>query len=145
MLLLADIDRKVDWLTDELRKRDFTVSSMHGNLPQDERQVLMNEFRRGASRVLIASDLLARGIDVHQVTSKSAFPSLTPKVALIINYELPMSAEKYLRRIGRSGRYGRKGVAVSLLTKDDLPALKELERIFDCTIEEMPADVSYIL
>jgi len=92
----------------------------------------LTEFRSGSSRVLITTDLLARGIDVHQVS-------------LVINYDLPRSFEKYIHRIGRSGRFGRKGVAINFLTDEDGSALRELERFYNTSIEEMPAHVAELL
>lgn len=77
---------RVDWLTDKLRSREFTVSAIHGDLEQGQREVIMKEFRSGSSRVLIATDLLARGIDVQQVS-------------LVINYDLPVSKENVRRVI----------------------------------------------
>lgn len=79
-----------------MRAKDFTVSAIHGDLDQDKRNAILSEFRSGASRILITTDLLARGIDVHGVS-------------LVINYDLPRNFEKYIHRIGRSGRFGRKG------------------------------------
>jgi superfamily II DNA/RNA helicase len=95
---------QVDWLTDKMRERDHTVSATHGDMDQNTRDVIMREFRSGSSRVLITTDLLARGIDVQQVS-------------LVINYDLPTQPENYLHRIGRSGRFGRKGVAINFVTK----------------------------
>jgi translation initiation factor 4A len=99
-VIFCNTRRKVDWLTDKMRQRDFTVSSTHGDVSQKERDVILNEFRTGSSRVLITTDLLARGIDVQQVS-------------LVINYDLPRNLENYIHRIGRSGRFGRKGVAIN--------------------------------
>ena len=96
-------------------RRDFTISTMHADLDQKERDLIMREFRSGSSRVLISTDLLARGIDVQQVS-------------LVMNFDLPASNENYLHRIGRSGRFGRKGVAINFVTQKDWPQLKELER-----------------
>lgn len=96
--------KQVDWLTDKMRERDHTVSATHGDMDQNTRDVIMREFRSGSSRVLITTDLLARGIDVQQVS-------------LVINYDLPTQPENYLHRIGRSGRFGRKGVAINFVTK----------------------------
>ena len=76
---------QVDWLTDKMRERDHTVSATHGDMDQNTRDVIMREFRSGSSRVLITTDLLARGIDVHQVS-------------LVINYDLPSQPENYLHR-----------------------------------------------
>ena len=80
-----------------MRASNFTVASMHGDMPQKERDAIMQEFRQGTSRVLITTDIWARGIDVQQVS-------------LVINYDLPINRENYIHRIGRSGRFGRKGV-----------------------------------
>merc|ERR1712207_71870 len=118
--------RKVDFLADQLTKRDFTVSTMHADLDQQERDLVMREFRSGSSRVLISTDLLARGIDVQQVS-------------LVINYDLPGNIENYLHRIGRSGRYGRKGAAINFLANSDVRAMKEIERYYHTQIEELPA------
>ena len=96
-VIFINTRRKVDWLTEKMHARDFTVSAMHGDMDQKERDVIMREFRSGSSRVLITTDLLARGIDVQQVS-------------LIINYDLPTNRENYIRS-GRGGRFGRKGVA----------------------------------
>merc|ERR1711916_41186 len=83
----------VEWLTEKMTQRDFTVSSMHGSMDQRERDIIMREFRTGSSRVLITTDLLARGIDVQQVS-------------LVINYDIPTHRENYIHRIGRGGRFG---------------------------------------
>lgn len=80
-----------------MRAANFTVAAMHGEMPQKERDAIMQEFRQGTSRVLITTDIWARGIDVQQVS-------------LVINYDLPNNRENYIHRIGRSGRFGRKGV-----------------------------------
>merc|ERR1711933_98865 len=90
-IIYCNTRRKVDFLTAELTKRDFTVSTMHSDLNQEERDLVMREFRSGSSRVLISTDLLARGIDVQQVS-------------LVINYDLPSNRENYIHRIGRGGR-----------------------------------------
>merc|ERR1712087_43819 len=106
-IIYCNLRRKVDFLADQLTKRDFTISTMHSDLDQQERNLVMREFRSGSSRVLISTDLLARGIDVQQVS-------------LVINYDLPAKMENYLHRIGRSGRYGRKGVGINMITSSDL-------------------------
>ena len=84
-------------------------------MEQKQREVLMKEFRSGSSRVLITTDLLARGIDVQQVS-------------LVINYDLPTNRENYIHRIGRGGRFGRKGVAINFVTTEDVRMLREIER-----------------
>ena len=110
-VIFCNTRRKVDWLTEKMHQRDFTVSAMHGDMDQKERDVIMREFRSGSSRVLITTDLLARGIDVQQVS-------------LVINYDLPTNRENYIHRIGRGGRFGRKGVAINFVTDEDKRALQ---------------------
>merc|ERR1711991_88788 len=99
---------------------------------QKERDVILNEFRTGSSRVLITTDLLARGIDVQQVS-------------LVINYDLPRNLENYIHRIGRSGRFGRKGVAINFVTNEDVRVLRELEQFYNTQIDEMPAHVADLI
>ena len=114
-VIFCNTRRKVDWLTDKMREANFTVSSMHGEMPQKERDSIMGEFRQGNSRVLISTDVWARGIDVQQVS-------------LVINYDLPSNRENYIHRIGRSGRFGRKGVAINFVTSEDVRILRDIER-----------------
>merc|ERR1712192_260435 len=90
--------------------------------------VIMREFRSGSSRVLITTDLLARGIDVQQVS-------------LVINYDLPTNRENYIHRIGRGGRFSRKGVAINFVTDDDKRALQDIEKFYNTQIDEMPMNV----
>jgi len=131
-IIYCNTRRKVDWLTDKMGQRDFTVSSMHGDMTGQERELIMKEFRSGSSRVLITTDLLARGIDVQQVS-------------LVINYDLPANRENYIHRIGRSGRFGRKGVAINFVTQDDVRAMRELEAFYNTQIEEMPMNVADLI
>lgn len=107
---------------------DFTVSAMHGDMEQQQRETVLREFRSGSTRVLITTDLLARGIDVQQVS-------------LVINYDIPTSKENYIHRIGRSGRFGRKGVAINFVTANDTEQLKDIETHYNTQILEMPAKV----
>ncbi|KAG7218433.1 hypothetical protein INR49_020379, partial [Caranx melampygus] len=124
-VIFINTRRKVDWLTEKMHARDFTVSALHGDMDQKERDLIMREFRSGSSRVLITTDLLARGIDVQQVS-------------LVINYDLPTNRENYIHRIGRGGRFGRKGVAINMVTEDDKRTLRDIETFYNTTIEEMP-------
>ena len=89
----------------------------------------MRQFQSGSSRVLISTDLLARGIDVQQVS-------------LVINYDLPSSTENYLHRIGRSGRFGRKGVAINFVTCRDVRKMQRIECFYETQIQELPADIA---
>ena len=131
-IIYCNTRRKVDWLTEKMSERDFTVSAMHGDMDQRERDLIMREFRSGSSRVLITTDLLARGIDVQQVS-------------LVINYDLPTNRENYIHRIGRSGRFGRKGVAINFITAGDVRYLRDIEQFYHTQIEEMPMDVADLI
>ncbi|KAK8727170.1 hypothetical protein OTU49_009726 [Cherax quadricarinatus] len=131
-VIFCNTRRKVDWLTDKMHQRDFTVSAMHGDMDQKERDVIMREFRSGSSRVLITTDLLARGIDVQQVS-------------LVINYDLPTNRENYIHRIGRGGRFGRKGVAINFVTTEDTRILQDIEEHYRTSIEEMPMNVADLI
>ncbi|KAI6243687.1 RNA helicase [Aphelenchoides fujianensis] len=138
-VIFCNTRRKVEQLTTLMVEKKFTVSCMHGDMDQSERDLIMREFRSGSSRVLISTDLLARGIDVQQVS-------------VVINYDLPTNRENYIHRIGRSGRFGRKGVAVSspkciivsqinFATATDYRLIKEIESYFNTQIDEMPQDL----
>merc|ERR1712142_62953 len=131
-VIFCNTRRKVDWLTEKMHQRDFTVSAMHGDMDQKERDVIMREFRSGSSRVLITTDLLARGIDVQQVS-------------LVINYDLPTNRENYIHRIGRGGRFGRKGVAINFVTEEDRRNLKDIEQFYNTQIDEMPMNVADLI
>jgi translation initiation factor 4A len=128
-IIYCNTRRKVNWLTDQMKQRDFTVSAMHGDMDQKDREVIMKEFRSGSTRVLITTDLLARGIDVHSVS-------------LVINYDLPINRENYIHRIGRSGRFGRKGTAINFVTNEDEAQLQEIEQFYHTKVEELPMDVA---
>ncbi|CAM9420960.1 unnamed protein product [Sphacelaria rigidula] len=131
-IIYCNTRRRVDWLSEKMQERDFTISCMHGDMGQGERDVIMREFRSGSSRVLITTDLLARGIDVQQVS-------------LVINYDLPTNRENYIHRIGRSGRFGRKGVAINFVTQGDVRYLRDIEQFYTTQIEEMPMNVADLI
>lgn len=127
-VIFCNTRRKVEELTARLTADNFTVSAIYSDLPQQERDTIMKEFRSGSSRILISTDLLARGIDVQQVS-------------LVINYDLPTNKENYIHRIGRGGRFGRKGVAINFVVNEDVGAMRELERFYSTQIEELPSDI----
>ena len=112
-----------------LTRENFPVSYIHGELTSAERKDVMEKFRGGQSRILLSTDLLSRGIDVQQLS-------------LVINFDLPKSKETYIHRIGRSGRYGRKGVAINLITDRDIQSMKEIESFYDTQITEMPNNIA---
>jgi translation initiation factor 4A len=132
-MIYCSTKKKVEWLAEQLESNGFPVSKIHGDMIQGDRDDIMKKFRNGSTRVLITTDLLARGIDVQQVS-------------LVINYDLPKEKESYIHRIGRSGRYGRKGVAINfIMTQYDARALKDIEEFYCTQIEEMPMDVTNYL
>jgi len=128
-VIFCNTKRKVDWLTDRMRQNNFNVFSMHGDMKQADRDAVMASFRAGEGRVLITTDVWARGLDVQQVS-------------LVINYDLPNSRELYIHRIGRSGRYGRKGVAINFVKSDDIRILRDIEQFYATQIDEMPMNVA---
>jgi len=131
-VIFCNTRKKVGWLTNKMRDANFTVASMHGEMPQKEREAIMQEFRDGKQRVLITTDVWARGLDVSQVS-------------LVINYDLPNNRELYIHRIGRSGRFGRKGVAINFVKEDDIRILRDIEQYYSTQIDEMPMNVADLI
>ena len=123
---------RVDCIVDALRSKNFPVSHIHGNLLQSERQEVMEDFRNGTSRILVTTDMLARGIDVQQVS-------------LVINYDIPREHETYIHRIGRSGRFGRKGVAINFVTQRDSGTIKHIQRHYNTVIDPLPSNIGEIM
>ena len=122
-VVFANTRRKIDFISEQLNKNNHTVSSIH---------VDRQTFRGGSSRVLVATDLVARGIDVQHVN-------------IVINFELPLDKENYLHRIGRGGRYGRKGVAINFVSQKEVKTLHEIEAHYHTQIEELPMDFAAYL
>jgi ATP-dependent RNA helicase len=131
-VIFCNTKKKVEWLAAKMREASFTVSAIHGDLQQHQRESIMDEFRSGGSRLLIATDLWGRGLDVQQVS-------------LVICYDLPTDKDLYVHRIGRSGRFGRKGVAINFVKADDRKTLRDLERHYSIKIKEMPENVSALM
>jgi translation initiation factor 4A len=123
--------QRAEWLASKMKEEGFTLECIHGEMDVGERKMRMDDFRKGSVRVLISTDLLARGIDVQQVS-------------LVINFELPMQKENYVHRIGRSGRYGRKGVAINLVTPDEMAKIRDIEKHYSTTISILPNNISEI-
>lgn len=128
-IIFAESKRKVDWLSSMMTERDFTVSCLHGDMEQKTREKVLNEFRSGASRVLIATDVIARGIDIQQVS-------------LVINYDIPKKVETYIHKCGRSGRFGRRGLSINFVTTDTIELQRNIEKYYSTQIEEMPQNIS---
>ncbi|KAH3764918.1 eukaryotic initiation factor 4A-3 [Pelomyxa schiedti] len=131
-VIFANSCRKVQFIADQLHQRHFTVSCTHSQLSPKERMSILKDFRSGHTRILISTDVLARGIDVQQVS-------------LVINYDLPLDPETYIHRIGRSARFGRKGVAVNFATSRDETKLRQLEKMYDTSIVPMPTNIADFL
>ena len=123
--------QKVEWLAEKMSGQGFPLSFIHGEMEVEERRRRMTEFRKGSIRVLISTDLRARGIDVQQVS-------------LVINDELPVQRENYIHRIGRSGRFGRKGVSINLLLADEMKLMKDIESYYSTKVATLPEDLAGI-
>jgi len=128
-VIFCNSRKRVDRLKEDLERDNFTVSSTHGAMTSEERRDIMRKFREGGARVLIATDLLSRGIDVQQVS-------------IVINYDLPKNKESYIHRVGRSARFGRKGMAINFVTKRDFQDLQDLEKYYDMHVDPMPENVA---
>lgn len=119
-------------INQRLLEENFPVSFIHGDLSSEERKQTMELFKSGQSRILLSTDLLSRGIDIQQLS-------------LVINFDLPRSKETYIHRIGRSGRYGRKGVAINFITDRDTQNMSEIQTYYNTKVDEMPQDISEYL
>lgn len=131
-VIFCNTKAKVDFLAEKMKENQFTVCAMHGDMDQKERDQVMEDFRSGNARVLIATDIWGRGIDVQQVS-------------LVICYDIPTNRELYIHRIGRSGRFGRKGVAINFVTDEDVSLMRDIERFYSTQIDEMPLNVSEMI
>lgn len=130
-LIYCNKRQRAEWLAEKMSAQGFPLGFIHGEMEVEERKRRMRDFRNGAVRVLISTDLLARGIDVQQVS-------------LVINYELPTQKENYIHRIGRAGRFGRKGVTINLISADEARAMEEIEKHFNIKLEILPNDLAKI-
>ena len=122
--------KRVADLYDAMREDGFPVCCIHSSMEPKERDLAFNEFKNGSCRVLISSNVTARGIDVQQVST-------------VINFDIPRDVHTYLHRIGRSGRWGRKGVGINFITRRDIPKLTEIEQYYACEIKEMPSNFDF--
>lgn len=121
--------KRVNDLNEALIKDGFPVCCIHSGMEKDERTKAYKDFSSGGSRVLISSNLTARGIDVQQVST-------------VINFDVPKDIHTYIHRIGRSGRWGRKGMGINFITRRDIRLIRDIEQYYDTQIEEMPAQIS---
>ena len=131
-IIFCNTIRKIKWLEENLKKENFPITTIHGNMTQDERKEIVKDFRDGKTRILLTSDLLARGIDI-------------PSVKLVINYDLPINKETYMHRIGRCGRFDKKGTSISIVKSNDPQDNKifnTMKRFYSLKIREF--DPEYI-
>jgi len=128
-IIYMNSKNKILEIYDRLLKDNFPVGYIMGDRTVNERNEIMEQFRSGTLRILLSSDLLARGIDIQQLS-------------LVINFDLPREKETYIHRIGRSGRYGRKGVAINLINDREVEYMKHIEEFYDTKINEMPQNIS---
>ena len=119
--------RTVDYLYDRMTHDDFPVICIHSKMSGEERKEAYHNFKTGSSRILISTDLTSRGIDIQQVS-------------IVVNYDFPKDKHTYLHRIGRSGRWGRKGAGINFITNYDSIMLREVETYYNTDIKELPAE-----
>jgi translation initiation factor 4A len=131
-IIFVNSKRKADFLQTQLEENDYTVDCIHGDLTQKERNEIMTSFRNGNSRILITTDIIARGIDVQSVS-------------IVINYDIPRYREIYIHRIGRSGRFGRKGIAINFVTEREYNNLKDIQNFYKTEIVPLPENIKDIL
>jgi translation initiation factor 4A len=131
-IIFVNKRQRAEQLTRALVEEGFALEFIHGDMEPNDRRRRLQEFRAGRVRVLVATDVLARGIDVQTVS-------------MVVNFDMPMNRENYFHRIGRCGRYGRKGISINLISGDvEMGMQRDIERFYDITIPELPADLDLI-
>jgi translation initiation factor 4A len=130
-IIFCNTRKTVEWLSEQMNEKGFCVLPFHSELDQYQREDVMRKFRLGTARVLISTDILGRGIDVQQVS-------------MVFNYDLPVKIDNYIHRIGRSGRFGRKGVAINFITNDSISIMQEIQNYYSTQINELPIDIASI-
>ena len=132
-IIYCNTIQRVEYIAKQMRRDYFSVIEIHSNMNNKERISQLEEFKRGKARVLISSDITSRGIDIQQV-------------GVVINYDIPNDKHNYLHRIGRSGRWGRKGIAINFVTSRDVQKVRAIERHYSIKIEDMPNEfMNFIL
>jgi superfamily II DNA/RNA helicase len=134
-IIFCNTISKVTWLAENLSAKNFPITTIHGKMNQKERNDIVQEFRDGKTRLLLTTDLLARGIDV-------------PQVNLVVCYDLPPDKETYIHRIGRCGRFGKKGVSISMIKMTDpydTRLLSKMKHSYNIDINEIPDNIDTYL
>jgi len=127
-IIYLNSKRSLNNLLDRLSSDEYPVSYIHGDLSANERKDEMEKFKGGKTRIMLSTDLLSRGIDIQQLS-------------LVINFDIPYNKETYIHRIGRSGRYGRKGVAINFVLSKEVEDLETIKMHYDTEIKEMPENI----
>ena len=130
-LIYCNTRKRAEWLAEKLSADGYPLLCIHGEMENTERRRRMEDFRSGKVRVLISTDLLARGIDVQHVS-------------LVMNFELPSNRENYIHRIGRSGRFGKKGVAINLVCPNEQKMKEDIETYYTIKMKDLPFDLGMI-
>jgi len=131
VIIFCNEVKTVNGVKKELEENNFTITCLHAKMPQSERDSTMKDFRDCKTRILLTTDILSRGIDI-------------PQVNLVVNYDLPQNKETYIHRIGRCGRFGKKGVSISMVKSGDQSDMKTLEMMkqkYRIDIKEMPSNI----
>lgn len=131
LIIYCNTKQRVVYLKNTLEMDGHACSCIHSDLSTIERLNILQDFRNGNSRVLISTDLLSRGIDIQQVS-------------LVVNYDFPEKKQNYIHRIGRSGRYGRKGIALNFITAKDIAIIKKIEEYYETEIMEFPNNITNV-
>jgi len=134
-IIFCNTIRKVEWLEQNLKQNNFPITVIHSNMTQLERDNVVKDFREGKTRLLLTTDLLSRGIDI-------------PQVNMVINYDLPPNKETYVHRIGRCGRFDKKGVAITMvkmMDQTDLKTFSRMKHFYNMDIREMPESIDKFL
>ena len=125
-IIFCNTKRMVDLAVQRLQKHKFDVAGLHGDLKQNQRERILDRFREGDVRIVAATDVAARGIDIDGIT-------------LVVNYDVPSDIDSFIHRIGRTGRIGRHGEAWSLVSKDDAPQMGKIIATYNLDVQETDA------
>ena len=131
-IIYVNTIKRVDELYEAMTKEGYPVCYIHSSMDKSQREEALKQFRLGQYRVLISSGITARGIDIQ-------------RVSIVINFDITRDINTYLHAIGRSGRYGRKGLAINFVTKFDIDQMKRIERHYKIDIKELPSNINDLI
>lgn len=130
-IIFVNSKRKAIYLKEQLEKHNFTIGCIHADLSQVNREKIMKSFRKGDFRILIGTDIIARGLDIQQISA-------------VINFEVPRHCETYVHRVGRCGRFGRHGTALNIVTHREFNQLERIKHFYHTEIDHLPSNVNEI-